>query len=75
MPLYEYGCPGCRHAWESLQDRWDSPAPACPQCGATRSERRLSTFAVVASSASRSATAPGPCGSSDCACRRDAHQD
>ncbi|HXS83917.1 MAG TPA: zinc ribbon domain-containing protein [Methylomirabilota bacterium] len=70
MPLYEYRCPSCRHAWETLQDRWDSPAPPCPRCNAARSERRLSTFAVVATPASGARSQPGPCGSDDCACRR-----
>jgi len=70
MPLYEYRCPACRHGWEELQSRWDSPAPACPACGATRSERRISSFAVVAAAAAGTADPPGPCGSGDCACRR-----
>ena len=69
MPLYEYECPACRHAWETLQNRWDSPAPPCPACGATQSGRKLSTFAVVATPATASRAAPGPCGSGDCACR------
>lgn len=71
MPLYEYACPDCRHAWESLQDRWDSPAPPCPQCGAVRSERRLSTFAVVAPSVGRSPAPTEGCGGGGCACRRE----
>lgn len=76
MPLYEYGCPDCLFAWESLQARFDSPAPSCPQCGADGSERRVSTFAVVASPAMAPSRAPsGGCGTGDCACRRDVHQD
>jgi len=75
MPLYEYGCPDCLHAWEVLLDRHDSTAPDCPLCGAT-AERRVSTFAVVAAPSSRPASpASGGCGSSDCACRREVHQD
>lgn len=70
MPLYDYRCPECRQAWESLQDRWDSPSPACPACGSERSERQLSTFAVVASSAVAGRSVPGGCGTGDCACRR-----
>lgn len=76
MPLYEYGCPDCLHAWESLQDRFDSPAPSCPQCGSDGSERRVSTFAVVAPTMGGPARpTSGGCGSGACACRRDAHQD
>ena len=71
MPLYEYRCPECRHAWDSLQQRWDSPAPACPACGARRSERRLSTFAVVASGAPAAKAREGACGTDSCACRRE----
>ena len=71
MPLYEYRCPACRHAWDTLQERWDSPAPACPACGARRSERRLSTFAVVGSPVAGAKPAPGPCGSDSCACRSE----
>ena len=70
MPLYEYACPACRHEWESLLDRWDAPAPTCPACGASRSKRKLSKFAVVATPATASRSTPGPCGSDDCACRR-----
>ncbi|HEV2105241.1 MAG TPA: zinc ribbon domain-containing protein [Candidatus Eisenbacteria bacterium] len=69
MPVYEYRCVDCRRVWDALLDRWDSPAPACPQCGAA-GERLLSTFAVgAAAGGPRSSGAPGPCGSPDCACR------
>jgi len=70
LPLFEYRCAACRHTWESLQQRWDSPAPVCPGCGASRAERLLSTFAVVAAPVAGTRSAPGPCGSDDCACRR-----
>jgi putative FmdB family regulatory protein len=68
MPLYEYRCPACRHAWDALLDRWDSPAPDCPACGARRSERRPSAFAVVGSTAPSVKPVPGPCGPGSCAC-------
>ena len=67
MPLYEYRCEACRHTWTGLQGRWDSPAPACPACGAEQAQRLLSTFAVGKTAASGSR--PGPCGADDCACR------
>jgi putative FmdB family regulatory protein len=70
MPLYEYRCTACRHAWESLLERWDAPAPGCPACGAARAERQLSTFAVVAAPEAGKRSVPGPCGSADCACRK-----
>lgn len=37
MPLYEYQCPTCGHCCERLQ-RYDAPAPACPQCSANKDE-------------------------------------
>jgi putative FmdB family regulatory protein len=71
MPLYEYRCPACRHAWDALLSRWDSPAPACPACGAERSERRLSAFAVVSGAPAGGGAAEGACGTGSCACRRE----
>jgi putative FmdB family regulatory protein len=44
MPLYEYRCRGCAHAFEALIRADD--APACPSCGATDLERLVSMFAV-----------------------------
>jgi putative FmdB family regulatory protein len=38
MPLYEYLCPACGHAFDRLQ-RVDAPDPACPACGQTASRR------------------------------------
>jgi len=71
MPLYEYRCPACRHAWDALQDRWDSPAPVCPACGKSQAQRQFSTFAVVAPGAATEGTPNGACGTGSCACRRD----
>lgn len=47
MPLYEYRCPACRARFEVLQ-RVGASAEAvrCPECGAERVERQLSTFAA-----------------------------
>ena len=65
MPLYEYVCRDCRHAFEVLQrmgERGDSLR--CPACGAVGAERQLSTFAGRSSSggaAAAAAAAPG-CG-------------
>ncbi|MCC6651146.1 MAG: zinc ribbon domain-containing protein [Candidatus Eisenbacteria bacterium] len=71
MPLYEYRCSGCHQSFETLLDRWDSPAPPCPQCGEARTERLLSVFAVPTASAceERSRPSPGGCGAGGCACR------
>ena len=65
MPLYEYSCRDCGHAFEVLQrmgERGDDLR--CPVCGAVGADRRLSTFAGHTSgSASGSLTASAPgCG-------------
>jgi putative FmdB family regulatory protein len=67
MPIFEYRCASCGKRFESLQSRADEASPFCPQCGAAGVERQLSTFAVVGQ---RAEPAQGPCGSPDCACRK-----
>jgi putative FmdB family regulatory protein len=73
VPLYDYRCTTCRRNFESLLDRWDSPEPPCPHCGAATVQRELSVFAVGAASEAcdspRRGSGVGPCGSSGCACR------
>ncbi len=63
MPLYEYSCRDCGHAFEVLQsmgERGDDLP--CPVCGAVGANRQLSTFAGHTSNAgSAVASAPG-CG-------------
>lgn len=66
MPIFEYRCASCGERFESLRSRADKADPSCPRCGKGKVERLLSAFAVVGS---RPEPAPGPCGSSDCACR------
>jgi putative FmdB family regulatory protein len=39
MPIYEYRCTTCDHRFEELLSTSTSPAPACPECGATAVER------------------------------------
>jgi len=33
MPLHEYKCPKCGHAFEALQKAKDRPLEKCPACG------------------------------------------
>jgi len=33
MPLYEYKCTQCGHAFEALQKAKDKPLERCPKCG------------------------------------------
>ena len=69
MPIFEYRCTSCGERFETLVTRSEHSEPHCPQCGGVRAERLLSAFAVGQSS--REAAPPGPCGSADCACRRN----
>jgi putative FmdB family regulatory protein len=40
MPLYEYVCQGCEHAFEALV--FDGEAVECPQCHGRRLQRQWS---------------------------------
>lgn len=53
MPLYDFVCRACGHAFEALV-RPQHPDTACPSCGSADVERQLSTFAF--SSAERTRT-------------------
>lgn len=44
MPIYEYRCRACQHAFERLVRSGDQPA--CPACASPDLERLLSLFAV-----------------------------
>lgn len=44
MPLYEYRCRACSHAFETLVRGGDQPA--CPACHSSDLERLLSSFGV-----------------------------
>ncbi|HET7451653.1 MAG TPA: zinc ribbon domain-containing protein [Thermoanaerobaculia bacterium] len=61
MPLREYVCDGCRHAFEELVS--DGEQPRCPECGGKRLTRRLSAFAVAAPGRRSGPREQGPCGS------------
>jgi putative FmdB family regulatory protein len=68
MPMFDYSCPKCSHAFEHLHKTSSEPAPRCPKCGGPV-VKLLSTVSVGASSGSdRSAfesmprRGPGACG-------------
>ena len=63
MPLFEYVCAKCGHAFETLV-RIAEETPACPKCGAKRSKKPLSAFA--AGRAARTAPAPACSASGGC---------
>ena len=41
MPMYDFQCPHCGHAFEALV-RASSPLPACPACASTEVNRQVS---------------------------------
>ena len=45
MPIYDFNCRACGHAFEALV-RAQDPAPRCPACQSENLERLLSGFAV-----------------------------
>lgn len=47
MPIFEYQCPECGFVNEVLVPTAAAKAPACPKCGAKKTEKRFSTFAAV----------------------------
>lgn len=62
MPIYEYTCPECGHAFEELvRSSGDADRQKCPKCG-KKARRRLSVFSASVASPAPSAPAGG-CGS------------
>jgi putative FmdB family regulatory protein len=50
MPVFEYQCERCGHAFDALvRNDADRRNVACPKCDAKKVERRLSVFAAHAS--------------------------
>lgn len=49
MPIYDYHCTACQAEFELLVR--SSTVPACPQCGSTALERRVSLVAPQGTSA------------------------
>ena len=63
MPLYEYACEDCGKTFEqlvSVQNR--DNGVECPECGSSKVERLISSFAIGKSGASSSAGASCPTG-------------
>jgi putative FmdB family regulatory protein len=46
VPLYEYGCEGCRKRSSALLPNWSAPDPPCAHCGSKRVRRLVSSFAA-----------------------------
>jgi len=61
MPLYEFTCDECEHAFETLVRRESEVASvACPKCNGTRVKREISVPARPLSSSVT--TLPSSCG-------------
>ncbi len=72
MPIYEYRCADCSHRFEILQRMGENgDGLVCPQCGARKVEKQLSTFAAATASPGASSSADmgpemGMCGGGTC---------
>jgi len=55
MPIYEYSCSVCDHAFEYLARSFSDTPEKCPVCGAKKLGKRFSTFAPAVA-------APKQCG-------------
>lgn len=63
MPLYEYVCESCEHAFEVLQSLGaDAEGIVCPSCGHSRVSRQLSTFAAATGGAGAAAVSDSAAG-------------
>ncbi len=64
MPMYDYHCESCGHAFEAIVSSWSDASVACPACKAEETKRAaVSRFAIGGGGTSVSAApAPGACG-------------
>ena len=46
MPIFEYACPNCGHAFEKLVLTRQPEPPECPRCGWKKVDQKFSTFAT-----------------------------
>jgi putative FmdB family regulatory protein len=42
MPIYEYKCDNCHHAFEALQSFKEDPLTKCPNCGKNKLKKQVS---------------------------------
>lgn len=42
MPIYEYQCNNCHHAFDLMQKMSDTPISLCPECGENTAVRLVS---------------------------------
>lgn len=46
MPIYEYACGKCGHAFERLARNLNDGAKTCPKCGAANPRKAFSSFSA-----------------------------
>jgi len=61
MPIFEYVCQDCSHAFEALV--YGNQKAECPKCHGKKLTPQLSVFAVAAKGSSSSANTGEACGS------------
>ena len=66
MPIYEFVCMGCEEHFEELV-RGDTEV-ACPNCGATKVAKQMSTFAMVGGGGETPSFGGGGCCGGSCGC-------
>lgn len=62
MPIYEYTCMKCGHAFEALARHKNDLAKECPKCGAKKVKKQFSVFAAAAGKSHEHS----PCASGTC---------
>ncbi|MBF0213277.1 MAG: zinc ribbon domain-containing protein [Magnetococcales bacterium] len=68
MTLYDYKCDGCGVRFEQDHPMSAPPVRVCPECGAEKVRKILSTGGVqIAGSRPSPSAAPPPCASGGCA--------
>jgi len=66
MPLFEYKCGKCGHAFEFLARSSEDAPRKCPQCGSSSIQRQFSTFSARVDSAGGSSCSDGSCSLGSC---------
>ncbi len=67
MPIYEYKCESCNHAFEHLARTLSAPTPACPKCGKAKVNKQFSTFSASVAASAPESCSLGACPSGSCA--------
>jgi putative FmdB family regulatory protein len=66
MPIYEFVCMSCEAHFEELV-RGDQEV-SCPECGAAKVAKQLSTFAMIGAAGQTGAFGGGGCCGGSCGC-------